>query len=445
MLTKGVDAFVAPITISTGTFRVSKCDVQYCKRTCVAAVAEAPKAVRNVAAAAAALLVALAPMPAIHSNINPDTTLLWSSEAIAAKGGGDTFLSASGSVNKDGESLLRWSLPIDNRPVRELQAFLESVIADVRGLKWSKMDQDMKRAALVANTSSDRILDSVRSEKRKEAEEILERVKSEMPSVDAAIQQKNAELVVDRQKEVLRDVGLLEELMVKRFPFSIPPEYDGLPQLKGRATVEMVVRKDEGERFDIDGNLLKEGTMTIVLDGYSAPVNAGSFVDLVNKGFYNGLPIIRSDGFIIQSGKPDASDGYVDKATGEVRTIPLEVFAKGDRLPLYGLTLEDDGRGSAPTVLPFSSYGTLAMARKEFEPNTASSQFFWFLFEPDLTPAGRNLLDGSWSVIGYTIRGEKFLKGLQKGDSIVSAKVVDGLENLTSPQPEAQAASTVSA
>ena len=29
--------------------------------------------------------------------------------------------------------------------------------------------------------------------------------------------------------------------------------------------------------------------MTIVLDGYNAPVTAGNFVDLVNRGFYNGL------------------------------------------------------------------------------------------------------------------------------------------------------------
>ena len=29
--------------------------------------------------------------------------------------------------------------------------------------------------------------------------------------------------------------------------------------------------------------------MTIVVDGYNAPVTAGNFVDLVNRGFYNGL------------------------------------------------------------------------------------------------------------------------------------------------------------
>ena len=29
----------------------------------------------------------------------------------------------------------------------------------------------------------------------------------------------------------------------------------------------------------------------LMLDGYSAPLTAGAFVDLVERGFYNGLPI----------------------------------------------------------------------------------------------------------------------------------------------------------
>jgi cyclophilin family peptidyl-prolyl cis-trans isomerase len=42
----------------------------------------------------------------------------------------------------------------------------------------------------------------------------------------------------------------------------------------------------------------------------------------------------------------------------------------------------------------FIAYGAMGMARDEFEPDSASSQFFWLLFESDLTPAGKNLLDG---------------------------------------------------
>lgn len=373
---------------------------------------------RTVATAAVAALLALAP---IQPNIGA---------VYAAKGGGDTFTSASGDVIKDGESLLRWSLPIENKPVRELQSYLEAVISDITGLKWNKMDSDVKRAAMVLNKSGDEILACVPAERREAAASELEAVKEGVPRVADAVTDKKKVQVKERARDVLRHLGNVESAMVTGFPYKVPSEFDSLPQLKGRATVQMTVKKGtDDDYFDIDGVLKKTGSLTMVVDGYSAPVNAGSFIDLVSKGFYNGLPVIRSDGFIVQSGKPSNSEGYVD-SSGNVRSVPLEVFPRGDKTPMYGITLEDDGRGTASTVLPFSSYGTLAMARKEFEPNTASSQFFWFLFEPDLTPAGRNLLDGSWSVVGYTTNGQEFLRGLQKGDTIVEAKVVDGLENL---------------
>lgn len=60
--------------------------------------------------------------------------------------------------------------------------------------------------------------------------------------------------------------------------------------------------------------------MNIVLDGYNAPVSAGQFMDLVQKGFYNGMEIQRADGFVVQTGDPDGpADGYVDPNTKEIR------------------------------------------------------------------------------------------------------------------------------
>jgi peptidylprolyl isomerase len=373
----------------------------------------------RVGAVVAAALLAFAPAVA---TVSP---------ALAAKGGGDTFLSASGDVNKDGESLLRWALPLENRPVRDLQASLESAINNTRGLKWAKVDGDVRKAAGLIKNQGAAILAGVNTDKKAEGSMLISKITDAMPALTAAVAEQKVDKLVEVDRDVLRDVGRLEEMMVKGFPFEIPAEYSSLPRLLGRATVEVVVRKDGGEQFDIDGTLYKQGVMTLVLDGYSAPLSAGAFVDLASKGFYDGLPVIRSDGFIIQSGKPRDGEGVVNE-DGSTRIVPLEVFARGDRMPLYGSTLEDDGRGSQATLLPFSSFGTLAMAREEFVADTASSQYFWFLFEPDLTPAGRNLMDGSWGVFGYTVKGEKFLKGLQKGDEIVSVKVVDGLENLKS-------------
>lgn len=81
-----------------------------------------------------------------------------------------------------------------------------------------------------------------------------------------------------------------------------------MPQLKGRAVVEMTIKKANDQKFDLDGTLFEQGHLTLVIDGYSAPITGGCFVDLVNRGFYDGMKVIRSDGFVIQTGDPEGED-----------------------------------------------------------------------------------------------------------------------------------------
>lgn len=71
--------------------------------------------------------------------------------------------------------------------------------------------------------------------------------------------------------------------------------------------------------------------------------------------------------------------GYVDPATGEVRRIPFEIMVQGDKEPVYEENLEDNGRFNEQPVLPFNAFGSLALARSEFESNSGSSQVFWLL------------------------------------------------------------------
>ncbi len=64
---------------------------------------------------------------------------------------------------------------------------------------------------------------------------------------------------------------------------------------------------------------------------------------------------------------------------GKVRRIPFEVMVRGDKVPVYEETLEDLGRFNEQPALPFNAYGTMALARGEFEANSGSSQVFWLL------------------------------------------------------------------
>lgn len=48
------------------------------------------------------------------------------------------------------------------------------------------------------------------------------------------------------------------------------------------------------------------------------------------------------------------------------RKIPLEIAVTEDKLPMYSVTTEDDGRGYASTKLPFqvkSAWSTITLAR----------------------------------------------------------------------------------
>ena len=222
------------------------------------------------------------------------------------------------------------------------------------------------------------------------------------------------------QQAALAHVTDIEEALVTSFPFDVPPKYAALPQLKGRAVLEMKIKLATPRQDGVTG-----GILTMVADGYNAPVTAGNFVDLAARRFYDGMEFQRADGFVVQTGDPgNAEAGYVEG--GKARTLPFEVRVQNDQAPIYEETLEDLGRFNEQPALPFNAYGTIAAARSEFEANSASSQIFWLLKESELTPSGANLLDGRYAVLGYVVDGAELLADVQVGDKIEYIKIVSG-------------------
>ena len=96
-------------------------------------------------------------------------------------------------------------------------------------------------------------------------------------------------------------------------------------------------------------------------------------------------------------------------------------------------TLEDSGIYLPELVLPFNAFGAVALARPSTNPNGGSSQFFFFKFDNELTPPGFNLMDGQYSIFGYLVKGKEVLGEITDQDKIISASVVDGLQNLIQP------------
>jgi peptidylprolyl isomerase len=321
----------------------------------------------------------------------------------------------------DPQAILRYALPIDNDTIRKVQGDLEDISKQARAKRWLSIGRDVKSASNILENRSDKIFASIPDASKEKAQTLLNQLKDDAVQLQTATEAKDREAILEVRKKMLAAVGDLEALMITKFPFEIPSEYSNLPQLLGRATIEMETTK---------------GNLTIVVDGYSAPINAGNFVDLVQRGFYNGLDFSRGgDDFVIQSGDPKGEeDGFVDPKTGKYRSIPMEVLIDEEPLPIYGNTLEDLGIYLANLALPFNAYGAVGLARPADDPNGGSSQFFFFKFDTELTPPGFNLMDGRYSVFGYVVDGKEVLEELTAKDKIISAKVVNGLENLVQPQ-----------
>ncbi|MFQ4139724.1 peptidylprolyl isomerase [Nodosilinea sp. PGN35] len=325
-----------------------------------------------------------------------------------------------GNAITDGRALLRYSLPIDNADIRTVQATLEGLSDWLRSKRWGPMAKDLTKLERVLLRGREAILAAVPDGKRAAAISYLDDLQAQLVPLKEAVELRDRITVQAKRTAMLDDVSRIEELMVKAFPFEVPEEYSHLPQLKGRATVEIATNK---------------GTMQAVIDGYSAPVTGGNFIDLVQRGFYDGMEFTRAeDNYVLQTGDPAGpEDGFVDPKTKTYRAIPLEILVKGDDAPVYGNTLEELGRFLDAPALPFSAFGTLGMARPNSEPNGGSSQFFFFLFEPEMTPAGLNLLDGRYSVFGYVVDNKEVLDQMTQGDRIESIRVVSGGENLVQP------------
>lgn len=322
----------------------------------------------------------------------------------------------------DGSVLLRLSLPLREPSLKELDESFFTLDQDLKYNRWSFAHRDADHLSQILTKNAPHWIATLPPEEQSQARSEVESIKNQLQTVGEKTKLKSRGKSAARQsyEDVSQTLTLFENhWAITEFPFQIPSEYDGLPRLLGRATVELETTA---------------GSMTAVLDGYSAPLTAGNFADLVKKGFYDGLPFDRVENFfLIQAGDPPgAIDSYLDPMTGQIRTIPMEILLQGDPSPVYGMTIEETGRWDVEPVLPFSAEGAIAMARYPDDPNSASSQFFIFFAEPDLTPAGLNLMDGRYAIFGYVTQGLETIHKIKLEDRILHARLVSGEENLFS-------------
>jgi len=168
--------------------------------------------------------------------------------------------------------------------------------------------------------------------------------------------------------------------------------------------------------------ITNKGNIKLELYGELAPITVGSFIDFVEKGAYDKTifnRVIRKPyPFIIRGGERTlrgSENKFIDKNTGKIRYIPLEIKLKTKKLPVYGKEIDISNQINNIELKHKRSY--LSMARSK-AVNSASLQFYILLKSlPEL--------DGRYAVFGKVIRGMNIVDLIQEEDFIIEAKRVD--------------------
>ena len=326
----------------------------------------------------------------------------------------------TGNAVKDPYAILRNALPIKQNEIQEIQHKLEETSDLVRGGRWPALSKTVTKCKSLVKKYQDEIINALSEEDKNEAKETLLVINNKLESLENEAKLKNKSNFIDIRREILTNIGQLEELFLpNEFPYEIPREFDNLPRLLGRATVRINTSK---------------GDMYAIVDGYNAPLTSGAFIDLVSKDFYNDLDINRAEEFfVLQTGDPKGNAiGYIDPETNQERHVPLEIRIPGEPKTFYNETFEELGFYTETPTLPFATLGTLGWSHSNTAVNDGSSQFFFFLYEAELNPAGRNLIDGRNAAFGYVVKGFDVLEELTMEDKIISIDIIDGQNNLRS-------------
>jgi cyclophilin family peptidyl-prolyl cis-trans isomerase len=195
-----------------------------------------------------------------------------------------------------------------------------------------------------------------------------EKLTTSMGQVGTITDVTNTSVVIDFNHRLSGKTLIFDVKLVSIGSEDVVAGADGADSDKGDTMADTTEKTGEENRVaDIDTSM---GTMTVELYEERAPNTTSNFIELANRGFYNGLIFHRViDNFMIQGGDPKG-----DGTGSSEKTIKMETHPE--------LTHVD---------------GAVAMARSQ-DPASASSQFY-------ICDGAQPHLDGDYAVFGRVING----------------------------------------
>jgi peptidyl-prolyl cis-trans isomerase B (cyclophilin B) len=162
--------------------------------------------------------------------------------------------------------------------------------------------------------------------------------------------------------------------------------------------------------LDVDDTVVQmdtsRGPIRMRIFNSLAPNTAANFLDLVNRGFYNGLTFHRVESWCVQGGCPNGNGtgDFIDPQTGRPRYIRLEC-----------------------SRYLHHKVGVVAMARRANNTASGSCQFY-------IVKENQPFLDGQYSIFGVVLDdGMNTVNTIGIGDKINNIQII-GTSNMRSSQ-----------
>jgi cyclophilin family peptidyl-prolyl cis-trans isomerase len=153
-------------------------------------------------------------------------------------------------------------------------------------------------------------------------------------------------------------------------------------------TEKKISQEGSSEKNRIATIVTDKGTIKFELYEKEAPITTQNFIELAQRGFYDGLTFHRVEpGFVVQGGDPKG-----DGTGGSDKKIPLEINATLSHIK-----------------------GAVGMARSN-DRNSASSQFYICLGDA-------KFLDNNYAVFGQVIAGQDIAEKITKGDKMIKVTI----------------------
>uniref|UniRef100_A0A7S2SZM0 PPIase cyclophilin-type domain-containing protein n=2 Tax=Chloropicon primus TaxID=1764295 RepID=A0A7S2SZM0_9CHLO len=364
-------------------------------------------------------------------------------------------------IPRNAEAALRRSTPVVNSEMAEIQKLLEDVASLLRipqRKQWDKMGQKLTECRdKVRNPSvMEAILKDVTA-----GEEAQRQVRENIESMDVAfgqvlrgIEYKDATYSTKYLSVALSNVNTVELAQVRGLPYSLPRDLVAkYPVLTGRAQVRLTIRKKAGspKLYVLDEETRQDsvGTVTIDLDGFSAPVTSGQLLTNIKSRKYDGIEILQDlngtalimnakKGAFAQASEAEGAaemDGGEPASSGEFvpKTLPLEIFQTGEFEPFYNQQL--DVLEMEYPILPMSVFGAVVMSHDSADANKSSTEnFFIYKFDESMGGlAGLSFDEGQFSVVGYVTSGADLVAQVEGGDVIEKVEILSGGDRLRRP------------